>query len=151
MAENTKGDGALIQPILAWGCERFFDVLTVYARIFARNFAHRCAVVSSYLGPMYTMFNGVRLLRNLQHAAACDAWIRLIEPGLVPLISAKFTHFPPVFGEKALRKRPFNMKYAVVFALSSAAVHHSQPPPARPLVSLTGLGPAPPARIHRKK
>ena len=65
MAENTKGDGALIQPILAWGCERFFDVLTVYARIFARNFAHRCAVVSSYLGPMYTMFNGVRLLRNL--------------------------------------------------------------------------------------
>ena len=31
---------------------------------------------------------------------------------LWPLISAKFTQFTPVFGEKALKKRPFNMKYA---------------------------------------
>jgi len=38
-----------------------------------------------------------------------------------PLISAKFTQFAPVFGEKALKKRPFNMKYAVLYVEKPSA------------------------------
>ena len=58
--QNTKGNGALIQPILAWG----------------------------YLGPMYTMFNGV-------FGAHAAAWHRCTAAscGLRLAHSRSYMHF----------------------------------------------------------